>query len=135
MNEAGKEFLGRGWSFPLQITPDLGQVSAVAYEEDIKQSIYIILSTAKGERVMRPDFGCGIHDLVFDAITVSLVTDIQNSVTDALREFEARIDVLKVDVDTSQAAEGRLIINLDYRNRTTNQRDNFVYPFYFKEAF
>ena len=135
MSETGKEFLGRGWSFPIYISPDQGQVSAVAYEEDIKQSIYLILSTSKGERLMRPDFGCGIHDLVFDAITVSLITDVQNSVTQALREYEARIDVLKVDVDASRAAEGQLIINLDYRNRTTNQRDNLVYPFYFKEAF
>lgn len=135
MNETGKEYLGRGWSFPVNISPDRGHISSVAYEEDIKQSIYIILSTSRGERLMRPDFGCGIHDLVFDAITVSLITNVQNSVTEALREYEARIDVLKVDVDASQAMEGRLIVNLNYRNRTTNQRDNLVYPFYFKEAF
>lgn len=135
MDQTGKEFLGRGWSFPIQVSPDHGNFNSVAYEEDIKQSIYIILSTSKGERLMRPDFGCGIHDLVFDAITISLITNVQNAVTQALREYEARIDVLKVDVDASKATEGRLIINLDYRDRTTNQRDNLVYPFYFKEAY
>lgn len=135
MNQAGKEFLGRGWSFPIAVNPDRGQIDSVAYEKDIEQSIYIILSTSKGERVMRPDFGCGIHDLVFGAINTALVTDVQNSVTEALREFEARIDVQKVNVDASRAGEGLLIVNLDYRNRTTNQRGNFVYPFYFKEAF
>ncbi len=135
MNQAGKEFLGRGWSFPVGIDPDRGQFGSVAYEKDIEQSMYIILSTSKGERVMRPEFGCGIHDLVFGAVNTALITDIQNVVTEALNEYEARIDVLKVDVDVSRTKEGRLIIKLDYRNRTTNQRGNFVYPFYFKEAF
>lgn len=135
MNENGKEFLGRGWAFPLSISPDRGHVASVAYEDDIKQSIYLILATSKGERVMRPDFGCGIHDLVFGAITTALITEIKSSVTEALRRYEARIEVLRVEVDASPAADGRLIINLDYRVHTTNQRDNFVYPFYFKEGF
>ena len=84
---------------------------------------------------MRPDFGCGIHDLVFGAISTALITQIKQTVTEALRTFEARIDILKVNVDASRAADGRLLIILDYRNRTTNQQGNFVYPFYFKEAF
>jgi uncharacterized protein len=132
--DAGKEFLGRGWAFPFTITPDTGRVASVAYEKDIKQSIYIILSTSKGERVMRPDFGCGIHDLVFAAVDTALIAQIKRDVTDALRLHEARIDVLDVSVDQARIMDGRLDVAIDYRVRTTNQPDNYVYPFYFKEA-
>ncbi len=135
MDKTGKEFLGRGWAFPVAVEPDRGRIASVEYEQDIEQSIYIILSTSKGERVMRPDFGCGIHDLVFGAINTALITQVKQTVTEALRTFEARIDILRVEVDASRAADGQLVINLDYRNRTTNQPGNFVYPFYFKEAF
>lgn len=135
MVDSGKAFMGRGWSFPVAIEPDRGRIAAVEHEEDIRQSIYIIISTTKGSRVMQPDFGCGIHDLVFGAISTALVTQVKQSVTEALRTFEARIDIIRVDVDASRADEGRLEIELEYRNRTTNQQGNFVYPFYFKEAF
>jgi len=116
------------------VEPDRGLIKTVELDEDVKQSINIILSTSKGERVMRPDFGCGIHDLVFGAIDTALITDVKENVLDALRRFEARIDVLSVEVDAEGAAEGRLIISIDYQIRTTNQAGNFVYPFYFKEA-
>lgn len=135
MDSTGKEFLGRGWAFPIAIEPDRGRIAAVAFEEDIEQSIHIILSTSKGERVMRPDFGCGIHDLVFGVINTALITQVKQTVTEALRTFEARIDILRVEVDASGAANGLLKIILDYRNRTTNQPGNLVYPFYFKEEF
>lgn len=130
-----KEFLGRGWAFPVVIEPVLGRVNSVKYEQDIEQSIRIILGTAKGERVMRSNFGCGIHDLVFGAINRSLITQVEQSVREALTSFETRIDVDDVSVDSSDAINGRLLINLDYRIRATNQPGNFVYPFYFKEAF
>lgn len=134
MNRKGQEFLGRGWAFPIAIEPQDGRIRPVEREQDVEQSIYLILSTSKGERVMRPEFGCGIHDLVFGAINTALITQIKDSVTEALRRFEARIDVLRVEVDAAGAASGRLLIDLDYRNRTTNQSGNFVYPFYFQEA-
>lgn len=130
---AGKEFLGVGWSFPFTVLPD-GSVKREKYEEDIKQAIYIILATAKGERVMRPEFGCGIHDLVFSAIDTALIGQIRRDVTDALRTFEARIEVLRVAVQQGRLLDGRLDIEIDYRVRTTNQPGNYVYPFYFKEA-
>lgn len=132
-NAAGKEFLGVGWSLPFTVLPD-GSVKREKYEEDIKQAIYIILATAKGERVMRPEFGCGIHDLVFSAIDTALIGQIKRDVTDALRTFEARIEVLRVAVQQGRVLDGRLDIEIDYRVRTTNQPDNYVYPFYFKEA-
>lgn len=134
MDDQRKDFLGRGWSFPFTIQPDSGRIAMVAFEEDIKQSIRIILSTAKGERVMRPDFGCGIHDLVFGAINTSLIGQLERDVTEALRLYEARIEVGGVSVDQSFIAEGRLEVSIDYRVRTTNQSGNYVYPFYFKEV-
>jgi phage baseplate assembly protein W len=134
MGLSDKAFLGRGWAFPFSIEPDRGRIALAAYEEDIKQSIRIILSTGKGERVMRPDFGCGIHELVFGAISTALLSQIERDVKEALRRFEARIEVEHVTVDSGFLAEGRLEIDIHYRVRTTNQRDNYVYPFYFKEA-
>ncbi len=133
MRDHGKEFMGRGWAFPLTFEHDRGVVRSAAFEEDIHQSIYLILSTARGERVMRPEFGCGIHGLVFEVINTALVTQIKHHVTTSLRKFEARIDLLDVEVDTSQTIDGKLPISIDYRIRTTNQSGNFVYPFYFKE--
>lgn len=130
----GKEFLGRGWNFPLRLEPQTGHVTAVAFEPDIEQSIFIILSTSRGERVMRPEFGCGIHDLVFGAVNTALITRIKQTVTEALRRFEARIDVLKVNVDQTRLFDGRLDVIIDYRVRATNQPGNFVFPFYLKEA-
>ena len=134
MRDRGKEFMGRGWAFPLGFEPDRGVVRTAAFEDDIHQSLYIILSTARGERVMRPEFGCGIHELVFDVINTALVTQVKHHVETSIRKFEARVDLLEVDVDVSQATNGRLIVNIDYQVRTTNQSGNFVYPFYFKEA-
>lgn len=135
MDSSGKAFLGRGWAFPVSIDRDRGSFSTVEYENDIKQSIHLILSTSRGERLMRPDFGCGIHDLVFGVINTALITRIKQAVTEALQRYEARIDIIKVEVDAAGAANGVLHINLDYRIRTTNQPGNFVYPFYFREAF
>lgn len=134
MEEQGKEFLGRGWAYPFMIEPDTGRVRSVAYEDDIKQAIHIILATAKGERVMRPDFGCGIHDLVFSAVDTALMAQIKRDVTEALRKHEARIDILGVTVDQSPVLQGYLNVEIAYRVRTTNQPGNYVYPFYFKEA-
>jgi phage baseplate assembly protein W len=133
-DDPGKEFLGRGWAFPFRILPGAGQVESVCYEADIKQAVEIILGTAKGERVMRPDFGCGIHDLVFSAIDAATLTRIKQEVLTALRTYEARIDVLAVDIDRAPLLDGRLDVSIHYRVRTTNQSDNYVYPFYFREA-
>lgn len=103
-------------------------------ETDVQQAIAIILGTARGERVMRPDFGCGIHELTFETISSPLVAEIKRVVREALVRFEARIDVLRVDVDTNDALNGKLAIEVSYRMRTTNQVGNFVYPFYFQEV-
>jgi uncharacterized protein len=129
-----KAFLGRGWAMPVDLDPQTGRVASVEYEEDIRQSIRIILETAPGERVMRPNFGCGIHDLVFSALDSTTLQLIRSSVEEALRRCEARIDVLGVTVDEAATAEGQLLVELEYRVRRTNQVGNLVWPFYFREG-
>jgi len=128
-----KTFLGRGWKFPVN-SDAKGNIRMSEYEEDIKESIWIILSTSKGERVMRPDFGCGIYNYVFDYLNTTTLGMIENSVREALNTWENRIDLINVDVSIANAAEGKLLINIDYTVRTSNTQFNLVYPFYLKEG-
>ena len=118
----------------MRVDPATGGIASVAYEADIRESILIILRTAPGERVMRSDFGCGIHDLVFDVVNVAMLTRVETSVRDAMLRYEARIEVLSVHADPLRAADGMLLIKLMYRVRQTNQIGNLVYPFYFREG-
>ncbi|HMN44657.1 MAG TPA: GPW/gp25 family protein [Povalibacter sp.] len=129
-----KTWMGRGWSYPVMVDPLTGDIAMSVYEEDIRQSLRIILSTARGERVMRPAFGCGIHELVYDVLDTALVTRIEASVREAVLRYEARIELLEVSVDTSNFLRGHLVVQIEYRVRQTNQRDNLVYPFYFREG-
>jgi len=129
-----KDFLGRGWAMPVELDPRTGLVASVAYEEDIRQSIRIILETAPGERVMRPNFGCGIHELVFTVVDSTAIQQIRSTVHEALRRCEARIDVLDVTVEEAATREGKLLVQIEYRVRRTNQTGNLVFPFYFREG-
>ena len=139
-----KDFLGRGWSMPVALDPRTGLVAGVEYEEDIRQSILIILETAPGERVMRPNFGCGIHEMVFTAVDSTAIQRIRSLVEEALRRCEARIEVLAVSVNEAAADqdrvdqllldEGKLLVEIEYRVRKTNQVGNLVFPFYFREG-
>lgn len=128
-----KSYLGRGWSFPVRLDEKEGTVRLSEYERDVQESIWIILSTAKGERVMRPDFGCGIQDLVFEVINITTLTGIETSVKEALGTFEPRIDVTKVSALSNGGLDGQLRISIDYVIRGTNNQLNLVYPFYIKE--
>lgn len=132
--ERQKAFLGTGWGFPVALDPNSGRTAMVAAEVDIDQAIWIILATAPGERVMRPDFGCGANELVFEVLDTATFTRVQKAVTDALTRFEPRIELLAVSVDPTQAANGLLQVSIDYRVRATNQSGNMVYPFYFREG-
>jgi phage baseplate assembly protein W len=132
------EFLGVGWNFPLelvQLDERRTSVKMAEYEESIRQSIRIILETARGERVMRPDFGCGIHERVFalnDTATRGVIAD---EVREALLNWEPRIDVLDVEC-TAEGSEGQvLLINIEYKVRSTDNRFNLVYPFYLNRSF
>jgi uncharacterized protein len=132
--EERKDFLGRGWAMPVDIDQRTGLVASVEYEDDIRQSILIILETARGERVMRSDFGCGIHELVFEAVDSKTLQRIRSEVEDALRRYEARIEVLGITIDEDATSEGVLMIELEYQVRRTNQIGNLVFPFYFREG-
>ncbi|MBO9534075.1 MAG: GPW/gp25 family protein [Solirubrobacteraceae bacterium] len=122
-------FLGTGLAFPLSVDRR-GTIALVSGEDDIAQAIRIILSTAPGERPMRPEFGCGVHDYVFDVIDAETLGRIEREVRVALERWEPRIELVAVQFDTSQALSGRLEIELDYRIRATNAPRNLVYPFY-----
>jgi hypothetical protein len=127
------DFIGRGWAFPIKPGPG-GRLSFLGGEEKIRQSLWIILSTAPGERQMLPDFGCGIHDLVFEANTAALRGIVQARVRDALIRWEPRIDVIDVRVETPPDARNYLLIRIDYRIRTNNAFFNLVYPFFINEG-
>ncbi len=128
-----KDFLGKGWKFPVRADAH-GKIAVSAYEEDIKEAIRIILGTSKGERIMRPDFGCGIREYVFSSMNMGNLLLIENTVREALIQWEPRIEVLNVKTDTGRSDEGKLMINIEYRVRATNTQFNLVYPFYLKEG-
>lgn len=128
-----EDFLGVGWKFPVKADYN-SKIAMSSYEEDIKEAIKIILWTKKGERVMRPDFGCGIHNLIFASINTTAISSVENSIREALLMWEPRIELIKVTVSQEQSEEGKLLIGIDYRIRVTNNRFNLVYPFYLNEG-
>ncbi len=127
------KFLGKGWTFPVKLDGH-GRIAMSEHEQDIRESILILLSTSKGERVMRPDYGCGIEDFVFTTIDVSTLTLIETQVKEALKVWEPRIEVTNVAVSTEDIHEGKLMVRIEYRVRTTNNQFNLVYPFYLTEG-
>ena len=123
-------FLGLGWNFPIT-TDDRHRVAlASSGEESVRQSIWTILSTAPGERVMRPDFGCGLQDLVFAVNNAGTANAAARTVRDALALWEPRIDVLDVYAAADPQRPNVLLVEIDYTIRSTNSRFNLVYPFY-----
>jgi Bacteriophage baseplate protein W len=134
MASTAKAFLGRGWKFPVQVDPTTGRIAMSEFEQDIRESISIILATAPGERVMRPDFGCGIHNLVFSTMSTITMGLFESRVREALTRFEARIEILNLEVFSKEPGKGKLEINLSCRVRDTNTEFNFVFPFYLTEG-
>jgi len=124
-----QQFLGVGWNYPTKLTDD-GQIDLARYEESIRQAIWIILGTAPGERLMRPGFGCGIHDLVFAPNSPGTASRVAGEVRRALLDWEPRIDLLSVQVEPQTAEPATLLIRIEYRVRMTNNRFNMVFPFY-----
>lgn len=122
------EFLGRGWNFPIAV--DGGRILECSQEDKVREAIEIILRTAPGERVTRPDFGCGIHDLVFETLSNDMLGRVITAVGSALATWEPRIDVLDVGAQQDTEHPNRVLIEIDYRVRSTNSRFNLVFPFY-----
>jgi phage baseplate assembly protein W len=125
-----EEFVGAGWGFFPVRTDVTGQIVLVTGEQEIEESIRLILATAPGERPMRPAFGCAIHDFVFAPADAATAGQIAFEVRTALERWEPRIDVLEVRVDFDGVEEGTLHIQIGYRIRGTNDPRNLVFPFY-----
>jgi phage baseplate assembly protein W len=124
-----RQILGTGISFPLDV--DQRGALKLAHEAlDVEQAIWLILSTAPGERPMRPEFGCGAHDYVFDSIDGETIGQIDRAIRVALDRWEPRVDVEAIDFDLDEADGGRLLVGLTYRLRQTNDIRNLVFPFY-----
>jgi len=123
------EIIGSGLAFPLQVDRR-GGIALARDETDIEQAIELILGTAPGERPMRPEFGCGVHDFVFDSIDAGTVGKMEEAIRDALDRWEPRVIVQTVEFDLDHVGEGRLVIDIGYRVRVTNTLRNLVYPFY-----
>ena len=131
---ASNSFLGTGWSFPPVFNRETAQVAMVSDEEDIDQSLDIILSTRPGERFMLPNFGCELSQFLFEEVRQGVITSIKAIVSDALLYHEPRIKVDRIAVSESEQQSGLLLISIDYTIQATNSRFNRVYPFYLSEA-
>lgn len=126
------DFLGKGWKYKIE-NPIYVKDEKIACSEDeecIRESIMIILGTAKGERVMRPDFGCGIQELVFAPNNTTTATLITTHIKEALLKWEPRVEVLDVSAYPDEDETNKLNINVEYRIKTSNTKNNLVYPFY-----
>lgn len=123
------DFIGAGWCYPLGADPT-GRVALVTREREIEQAIRLILGTAIGERPMRPDFGCRIHDHVFGPTNSATAGQIAYDVREALERWEPRIDIADVRVSFDRIADGRVHIDIGYSIRGLNDPRNLVFPFY-----
>lgn len=125
-----KSFLGRGWSFPPQFIKSSEEVKMLEGEDDIQSSLEILLSTRLGERIMVPDYGCNLDDMLFQSLDLTLKTYVIDLIRTAILYYEPRINVNEIKLFPDRDTEGLLLIDIDYTIRTTNSRRNMVYPFY-----
>lgn len=128
-----QEFLGVGWKFPVALDAS-GKIELSRYEEDIREAIWIILGSAPGERLMRPDFGCGIHQYVFAPNNTRTASLVRFHVEEALTRWEPRVELQEVMVRADSANPALLLISIDYAVRSTDSRFNLVYPFYLERG-
>jgi phage baseplate assembly protein W len=136
MPQRSAPFLGVGWGFPVARVPSGDaadghqRLAQARYDDSVRQGVLLVLSTAKGERLMRPGFGCAIHELLFapnDATTRGMA---ESAVRDALRQWEPRIELLRVTAEARGAQHELLEVSVDYRVAKTDSRFNLVFPFY-----
>lgn len=127
-------FLGKGWKFPVQVDATTGRILMADAEDDIAESIRIIIRTSKGERLMRPDFGCGLRDFVFGTTDATSLRLISSEVKEAIRIWEPRIKDIEVKAELDPQHTGRVLLTVSYAVRSTNNLFNQVYPFYLEEG-
>ena len=128
------DFLGRGWKFPPRADYATGRVHTVSEEDDIAEAIRIILFTRKGERVMRPEFGCGIQKFVFAEMDYGTIREMEREIADAITAWEPRVIEPEAEVDISGLQEGMVRIKVSYVVRSTNNPYNLVFPYYIQEG-
>jgi phage baseplate assembly protein W len=124
--------LGVGWTFPVCVQG--GRIEMSEYEQDIREAIRIILLTNPGERMMRPGFGAGLVDFLYEPLSSATLARIQTRVNQALIDWEPRIDVKSVDVSVDSSEPNKVLIEMSYWVRSTNTLANLVYPFYLEEG-
>lgn len=124
-----KEIIGSGWSFPPRIDPQ-GGLALTHDRNELVQSIYIILTTSPGQRVMRPTFGCRLHELVFAPNNTHTAAQARRFVEEAIGMWEPRVNVLQVDVYPDPKENNRLLIEIQYEVKANHDRRSLVYPFY-----
>lgn len=129
-----KNFIGTGFNFPINIDKSTGRFLEISHEDDIKQAIYIILMTRKGERLMRPEFGCDIHNYAFESLDFTVISQMRGAVLTALTLHEPRIRDIEVSVTKDNLDNGKVWIDIGYVVRQTNNPYNLVYPFYINEG-
>ena len=127
-------FLGTGWGFPPTFDKTTSKLVTSSDEEDIHQSLEILLSTRLGERVMLPEYGCALDEMLFEPLTTTLKTYMRDLIKTAILRFEPRVELLSVDLDDSGELEGRVLIKVEFRIRATNTRSNLVFPYFKNEA-
>lgn len=128
------DFLGKGWSFPPSFRKELQGVEITEKEDDIKKSLHILLTTATGERLMQPRYGCNMEELVFESLSTTTKTLIKDKIQTAILYFEPRIDVTKIELNDNNQLEGEILVEIEYIVRATNSRFNFVFPYYINEG-
>lgn len=126
-----RSFIGRGFNYPLKLDAN-GGVASSEDEENIEQSIKLILGTAKGERMYRTEFGCAIHDLVFQPNNRITASRVEAAIKDSLHRFEARITDVDVSAEADRSELNRMNVTISYVVRALNKRENMVYPFYLR---
>lgn len=137
MNNTFKSFLGTGWSFPPTFDLESGSLELVSEVEDIEQSLNILLSTSRGERIMQPKYGCDLHEFLFETMSSTVIGYIKERVKSSILHFEPRIIAEKIDVtpgDSFDLIEGKFTISIEYSIPGTNSRFNYVYDYYKNEA-
>ncbi|GAB4071391.1 GPW/gp25 family protein [Angustibacter speluncae] len=123
------DFVGTGFAFPMGVTP-AGGTAMVSGSANVEQAMLLVLGTAPGERPMRPEFGCGIHDLVFETVDDTLCGSVASEVERALTHWVPRIEVSHVDVRPDPVSPSTLLVDVAYVIRSTNDQRNLVFPFY-----
>jgi len=125
-----KAFLGIGWGFPPEFSEDLNEVVMISEEEDIKSSLEILRNTRLGERVLFPNYGCNLDDIIFEKLDRTLITNTKDQIETAILYHEPRIDVHRIDISETDPIEGQIVVKIEYTVRATNSRTNVVFPFY-----